>query len=190
MSLLLSTWIHVPWVCLLLVWVIAALSTKRTVRAEAASSRVGHILTFAAAFALLFSPTVRVGPLAWRIVPLSESVGMGGLILTIVGIAFAIWARFYLGGNWSAIVAIKQQHRLIQSGPYAIVRHPIYTGLVLGALGTALVVGEFGAFLAVVIVFAGWQAKAAQEESFLRTEFGDAYLRYQQHVKMMIPFVL
>jgi protein-S-isoprenylcysteine O-methyltransferase Ste14 len=187
---LIATWIRVPWICLCLVWIIAALFAKRTVRTEAVSSRVGHILTVAAAFALLFSPAVRIGPLAWRILPLSASIGIAGLILTIVGIAFAIWARFYLGGNWSAIVEIKQHHRLIQSGPYTIVRHPIYTGLALAVFGTALVVDELGAFLAVVIVFAGWQAKAAQEESFLRTEFGDAYLRYQQQVKMMIPFVL
>ncbi len=66
-------------------------------------------------------------------------LGMG---LTAVGIAFALWARLWIGRNWSGTITIKDQHELIQRGPYSLVRHPIYTGLLLAFLGTALVHGE------------------------------------------------
>ena len=182
--------IDAAWIALGLVWAASALAAKPIARVESRASRVGHMLTFAVVFALLFSKDFRGGPLAWRVTPAAPLAGAAGLALTITGILFAIWARFYLGGNWSSVAAIKEDHTLVHSGPYSIVRHPIYAGLLLAMLGTALAAGEMGAFLGVILAFAGWQAKARLEESFLLTQFGQAYCNYRAHVKGMIPFVL
>jgi protein-S-isoprenylcysteine O-methyltransferase Ste14 len=182
--------IRAAWITVGLVWAVAAMSVKRTVRAEPLDSRIGHIMTFAVAFTLLFSSRMRIGPLAWPVFLSSEISAAAGLALTIGGIVFAIWARLYLGGNWSAAVAIKQHHTLLRTGPYAIVRHPIYAGLLLAMFGTAIEVTELGGFLAVILAFAAWLAKARLEESFLLAQFGDTYLHYRQQVKALVPFVM
>jgi len=186
----LHLYIHAAWITVGIVWAVAAITVKRTVRIEPRSSRIGHILTMAIALTLLFSSRLRMGPLAWRAFPPSGIPAVVGLALTIGGIVFAIWARFYLGGNWSSMVTLKQDHTFIRTGPYAIVRHPIYAGLLLALFGTAIELGEFGGFLGVILAFAAWLAKARIEESFLRLQFGGAYVQYSQQVKTLIPFVL
>ena len=112
-----------------------------------------------------------------------------GLALTIVGALFAVWARFYLGGNWSLTVTVKEGHTLIRGGPYAVVRHPIYSGLSLAVLGTALTVGEFRGLVAVGLVVFGLLHKSLVEERLMREEFGAEYERYCRDVKALIPFV-
>jgi protein-S-isoprenylcysteine O-methyltransferase Ste14 len=185
-----STLILLAWITICVVWVITATRVKRTVRIEPYSSRIGHVLTFAIAAGLLFSPSLRIGPLAWRAFPPSEIAAAVGLALTLCGISFALWARFYLKGNWSAMVALKEDHTLIRTGPYAIVRHPIYAGLLLAMLGTAIAFGELGCFLGVILALAGWLAKARMEEDFLLQRFGGTYSQYSHEVKTLIPFVL
>jgi protein-S-isoprenylcysteine O-methyltransferase Ste14 len=97
--------------------------------------------------------------------------------------------RALLGSNWSATVTVKQHHELIRRGPYAIVRHPIYSGFLLGVLGTALALGEVRGLVALALAFAGWYLKARNEEQFLVEQFGDAYVGYRRNVKQLIPFV-
>src|SRR5215472_4469563 len=94
------------WIAAAAVWAAGWLLVKRTERAEAAGSRVGHVVTFAIAFGLLFSPGMRPGPLGWRLVPSSGLASGTALLLTVAGIGIAIWARFCLGRNWSAIVEL------------------------------------------------------------------------------------
>ncbi len=179
-----------PWVALAFVWAVTAVTAKKAAYREARSSRVSHILFMAAAFALLFRPDVRVGVLATRIVPPTPEIVALGLGLTALGVAFAIWARLTLGSNWSGTVTVKENHELVLRGPYRFVRHPIYSGFLLGLLGTALVYGEAGCFAAVVLAFVGFWLKARMEERFMTNTFGDNYRQYQQSVKQMIPFVL
>jgi protein-S-isoprenylcysteine O-methyltransferase len=186
----LPLFLRVAWSAIALVWAIGALAAKPVIHVESTQTRTGHIVTFAIALALLFSPVFRVGPLGWRVFPALAASDTAGAALTIAGIAAAIWARFYLGGNWSASVTIKDRHTLVCTGPYSLVRHPIYAGLLVAMFGSALVVNELGGFLGVVLAFAGWQAKARLEEYFLLAQFGEAYRVYRQQVKGMIPFVL
>ena len=167
------------WAAVGVVWLIGTLVSKQTARREPTSSRLLHMAIMVAVFALPFSARLHVGPLAWRFVPASPVIAWTGLALTAAGCAFAIWARLLLGGNWSSSVTVKQDHRLIRRGPYAIVRHPIYSGFLLGLLGTALALASIG-----------WRMKSRREEAFMTAEFGAEYTRYQDEVKALIPFVL
>jgi protein-S-isoprenylcysteine O-methyltransferase Ste14 len=185
-----NTAIRWAWMAAAAVWAAGWMATKRTARAEAAGSRLGHVATFAVAFALLFAPWMRQGPLGWRVIPESAATAGAALALAYGGIGIAIWARFCLGRNWSAIVELKQGHTLAQTGPYRLVRHPIYAGFLMAMLGSAIGCGELGALLGVVLGFAGWLAKARLEESFLLTQFPEAYGAYRRRVRTLIPFVL
>lgn len=138
---------------------------------------------------LLFSNRAAAASLARRFVPSTAMVAYIGVALTIAGIAFAIWARFFLGTNWSATPSIKQGHELVRSGPYAIVRHPIYSGFLLSLLGTAIYAGDFRALAAFGIVLIGLKWKSLTEESLMQQQFGARYMEYRRQVKGIIPFV-
>jgi protein-S-isoprenylcysteine O-methyltransferase Ste14 len=172
-----------------IVWLIGASRTKRTARVQTWGSRLLHISLVAALFALLFRGAA-IGPLAWRFVPDSAVIAYTGLALTVAGTGFAIWARVFLGRNWSSFVTIKQDHQMIQSGPYALVRHPIYSGFLLGLLGTALALGQVRGLVALPIAFLAWWTKFRLEEKFMEQRFGDEYAAYKRRVKALIPFVI
>ena len=181
--------VGIVWTVALVVWLVSAFATKSTVRAQSVGSRLVQSLLFVIAFLLLRRNTLRIGPLAARLVPASSAARYAGLGLTVAGVAFAIWARFYLGRNWSGNVTIKKDHELIQTGPYALVRHPIYAGFELALLGTALVIGEVRAFLAALVAFIGMVLKARSEEALLTAQFGETYAEYRKRVRGLIPFV-
>ena len=179
-----------PWLVLAAFWVVTAVRAKRTLRRESSVSRLYHMLLMTAVFALLFRNDARIGQLGLRVFPQSPEAAYIGLALTSLGAAFAIWARSTLGRNWSASVTVKENHSFVQRGPYRFVRHPIYAGGLLAMLGTAVVYGEVGCFVAVVLAFIGWWLKARIEEAFMTQQFGEDYRRYQRNVKQLIPFVL
>jgi protein-S-isoprenylcysteine O-methyltransferase Ste14 len=112
-----------------------------------------------------------------------------GLALCLAGFLFAIWARLYLGGNWGVPMSLRQQHELVTSGPYARVRHPIYSGLMLAGLGTVLALGMQW-LPALVLVGAFFVLSARTEERMLCEQFPDAYPPYRRRTKMLVPFVL
>ena len=114
---------------------------------------------------LLFSRGFGREPLSWEFVPATLSTAYVGLALTVAGLAFAVWARFHIGTNWSPLIHLKEGHELIRTGPYAIVRHPIYSGLMLATLGTAIALGRLSGFIAFVLVVAAWGCKSRLEES-------------------------
>jgi protein-S-isoprenylcysteine O-methyltransferase Ste14 len=107
--------------------------------------------------------------------------------LTTAGVAFAIWARWHLGANWSAIVSIREQHELIRTGPYRRVRHPIYTGMLLAMAGTALVLGELRGLLAFAITLFAFYWKARKEEAWLTREFGESFEAHTKQTGMFLP---
>lgn len=183
-------YINVPWLVLIIVWTVGAIAAKRNKRTQPSVSLLIHSCLIVAAFSLLFWRRLSVGILAWRFVPDSQALAASGFVLTVAGVAVAIWARFFLGRNWSGMVTIKQDHRLVRRGPYAIVRHPIYTGFVLAMLGTALALGELRGLLAVAVALIHWWGKSQIEERFLLDQFGAEYAQYRREVKALIPFVL
>src|ERR1700745_3785428 len=126
MRLDVGRWIETVWLLVGVCWLVAALRSKPVARRERWLTRIGHLAIMTAACVLLFSPSARVGVLGDRLLPESDVVGWAGVGLTVVGCAFAVSARLWLGPNWSATVTRKQDHELVCSGPYAVVRHPIY----------------------------------------------------------------
>ena len=95
----------------------------------------------------------------------------------------------FSGGNWSSSVTLKQDHTLVRSGPYGIVRHPIYTGLLVALLGTAIALGELRCFLGVILAAIAWKIKSVTEEALMVEQFGEQYARYRQQVKGLVPYL-
>ncbi len=177
------------WITFALVWLIASLKSKSAVRVQSLGSRAVQSLLIVTGYFLLFSDKTAVGFLGYRVVPPSLEWACTGAGLVLAGLLFAVWARFFLGSNWSARVTVKQNHELVKSGPYSIVRHPIYLGLLLAMSGSALAFGEVHSFLALLSGFAGFKLKSVTEEKFMRGQFREAYAQYQREVKGLIPFV-
>jgi protein-S-isoprenylcysteine O-methyltransferase Ste14 len=182
--------ITIPWLLLAAFWAITAVSAKKSLRSESTPSQLYHVLFMTGVFALLFRRDIRIGQLGVHVLPASAQVAYAGLVLTSLGATFAIWARSTLGRNWSGTVTVKENHSFVYHGPYRLVRHPIYAGGLLAMLGTAIVYGEAGCFLAVALAFVGWWLKTRREEEFMTQQFGEEYRRYQRNVKRLIPFVL
>jgi len=177
------------WFVLCVVWLFGLLTTKPDVRTQSPASRLLEMGLTLIAFGLVFTHYFRSGWRAWSFVPNTDITGAIGLVLVSLGIAFAIWARLQLAGNWSSAVTVKEGHTLICRGPYTIVRHPIYSGLLLALLGVALIIGEVRGLLGVGILFLSFWLKSRVEERFMLEQFGAGYRQYQQHVKALIPHV-
>jgi protein-S-isoprenylcysteine O-methyltransferase Ste14 len=170
------------------VWLFGLLTTKPEVRTQSAGSRLLEMGLSLLALCLVFTDYFQSGWRAWSFVSHTDLAGVGGLFLVLLGIAFAIWARLRLGGNWSAAVTVKQNHTLIGQGPYTIVRHPIYTGLLVAMLGVAIIVGQVRGLLGVGVLFLSFWLKSRMEERFMLEQFGVDYRRYQHQVKSLIPY--
>jgi len=125
-----------------------------------------------------------------RFVPSTPSLPWLGAALTLAGIAFAVWARVVLAGNWSGSVTLKRGHELVVQGPYRWVRHPIYTGLLTALIGTALARGEWRGLIAVAIAAASFWRKLRLEEALMGRQFGETYARYAERVRALVPFLL
>jgi protein-S-isoprenylcysteine O-methyltransferase Ste14 len=182
-------YINAVWSLVGIYWVAGLVLAKPTVKRESILSSATHIALGCAAVLLVWEPATGRGFLGHRLTSPADWVAWLGLAVTIGGCAFAIWARATLGSNWSSMVTVKQDHELILRGPYAVVRHPIYSGFLLALTGTAIAVGEIRAFIGLGLAFIGFLLKSAAEEKFMREEFSTDYARYCQRVRRLIPFV-
>ncbi len=177
------------WIAWLVYWAAASAGVKTAAQSESRQSRLSYSIPLWIAAVLLFDH--HLGPfLDAHLYPIRLWLVIAGTILTAAGVAYAIWARRVLGANWSANVSVKQGHELIRSGPYALTRHPIYTGMLLAFLGTTLAVGEARALIAIVLVIGSLWYKLSLEEKVMRQTFGAAYDDYSRRVKTLIPFLL
>ena len=163
---------------------------KATERLEAASSRVLRSVMFLAAIALLCLPDIPVPLLYRHFLPDGFASFYTGAALTVAGLLFSIWARRHLGANWSQSVTIKQGHELIVTGPYALVRHPIYTGLLTAFLGTAIATTQLRGLIAFALVAISLLYKLRLEEQWMRAQFGDTYAAYSRRVAALVPWIL
>lgn len=175
------------WIAVGIVWLAASLTTKPVARRQSIAISLGYkIIAFFAAL-LLFDSHLPAPLLPIRFRAPSTFFDIAGFVITLAGIGFAIWARFALKGNWSSAVTVKQNHELIQRGPYAIVRHPIYAGFSLAALGTAITIGEVRGLIAVVLSVIAWRMKWGVEESYMSEQFGEQYAGYKRRVSAIVP---
>jgi Phospholipid methyltransferase len=180
------------WLAWLVFWWGLSRTAKATERRESIASRLSYSVPIMLGFALLWIRNPRILPSHERFLPADEwQIGAGiGAAIILAGLLFTVWARVHLGKNWSGIITIKEGHELIISGPYGVVRHPIYTGLLLAAFGQAVVEGQWVRLIAVGIIFAGFWRKLRIEERWMRQQFGSAYEAYSQRVSALIPFIL
>lgn len=182
-------YIYAAWLAAGVVWLVGALAAKPAARTQSAASRIFHTLLLGLAILLWTRASLRIPFLMQKFLPPAPAIAYAGAILTVAGIAIAIWARFFLGGNWSARVTIKKDHTLVRTGPYSFVRHPIYAGFLLALAGTAVAIGEIRGLLAVALVLIALKLKANLEEQFMMQQFGEQYAQYRRKVKSLIPFV-
>jgi protein-S-isoprenylcysteine O-methyltransferase Ste14 len=124
------------------------------------------------------------------LVPETVPVLLSGLGLTLTGLAFSVWARVHLGSNWSASAKMKQGQTLVESGPYAIVRNPIYLGLTVAMVGTGLVFGGYRLVASIALMLLFSWVRIRGEEKLLSEQFGQEFVRYKEHVKAFLPGIL
>jgi protein-S-isoprenylcysteine O-methyltransferase Ste14 len=179
--------LEIPWIVFLTYWLIRAFKTRPTRQEESFASRYLVIVVEIIGYAFVFNRWAGFGFLGDRFVPQTRAGAMLGVVFTWLGIGLAIWARNHLAEYWSARVTIKEDHRLIRTGPYARLRHPIYTGLILATIGSTLVIDRWRCVLGTCLVVLGFCVKAMKEESMLSQQFGDAFRDHQKHTGFLIP---
>ena len=171
-------------------WALAAFAQKRNARRQTVGSRLMQVSIIALVLVPFFIEEGRAGLLYRHLYPNLARRSVCWRSAAVAWPGFAVWARFVLGRNWSGIVTVKEDHTLITRGPYAWVRHPIYTGILLALLGTAVTLGTILNFVEVpVVAFAFW-LKLRTEERFMLETFGEQYTAYRHHVKALIPYVI
>ncbi|MGA7854742.1 MAG: isoprenylcysteine carboxylmethyltransferase family protein [Candidatus Acidiferrales bacterium] len=175
------------WLLLAAYWFFAALGAKRPAKKENSGERIMHIAFMAVGFFMFYGSAFRFGVLNRRFLLDELWIAWVGAVITLLGVLFAIWARFTIGKEWSAEVQIKEGHQLIRSGPYAHIRHPIYTGILLALCGTAIAIGEYRAILGLVLFLVGFIRKAKKEERFLAGEFGTAFDEHRRRTGFFLP---
>jgi protein-S-isoprenylcysteine O-methyltransferase Ste14 len=178
----------VVWIAFVVYWRIKAAGTKTNQRREPAASGILRALAFLVVIVLL--STTRI-PLPWlyrEIWPPGIWSFWTGAAVTAAGLLFAVWARRHIASNWSSAVTIKQGHELITTGPYALVRHPIYTGILTGFLGTAIALSQVRGLVGFVVMFVVFWAKLRTEEEWMRSQFGETYTTYAHQTHALVPY--
>jgi len=181
-ALQLAGWL---WDALLVVWVALWFQMKRAKKLESPLEMTQHALPVVLGFWLLFENSWKGLNLRW--LPEIPAVPTLGLLLTAVGVGISIWARLTLGTNWSGVVTLKKGHELIRKGLYRWIRHPIYTGILVAMIGTAMIKGHLRGWIGLLVVWAAFYFKARREEKLLRQEFGSSFEEHSQSTGMFFP---
>ena len=176
-----------PWVVLCVYWAVGALKTRRTVSTESFVARARHLLLEITGFVLLFGGFMDIGVLGERVFHRTQATLVTAVTLTWIGIALALWARWHLGQYWSGRITLKEDHKLIRTGPYAHFRHPIYSGIILAAIGTALAIDEWRGVAGVAVIILAYLIKGKKEESVLAAQFGEEFNEHRRHTGFLIP---
>lgn len=180
-------WASRFWELLTVVWVVLWFGMKKAKKLEGWGERAQHGILVLLGFWFLFRGPKGWSALEYLLVPSVPWTWATGLALTAVGVGTSIWARLSLGSNWSGMVTLKKDHELIRSGLYRWIRHPIYTGILLGMIGTAMIRAHLGGWIGIVVVLAAFYFKARREERFLREEFGAGFEEHLRHTGMFLP---
>jgi protein-S-isoprenylcysteine O-methyltransferase Ste14 len=178
--------IPILWLIWLAYWLIEARQTARTQKSESLLTAVVYRGATIVGIILIFGlrrPPTRLWSATIPLLCLA-------VILALCGFSFAIWARRHIGRYWSARVTLKEGHQLIESGPYRLVRHPIYSGLLLSMAATVTAIGTVQSICGYALLVGALVFKLGAEERLLAANFGEAYKDYQKRVKALIPGVI
>ena len=177
----------ISWSVVFSVYLVLGFTNKRTRARDRIGSRIWYHASTVLSYFLMFNPMLWSGALgkAWIARGVVEEIV--GATLAVAGGAIAIWARLSIGRNWSAVVTVKEDHRLVRVGPYAWVRHPIYTGLLTAMAGTALINRQWSGILALFLMATGFFFKSRVEERFMRQTFGSQYEEYRAQSGAFLP---
>jgi protein-S-isoprenylcysteine O-methyltransferase Ste14 len=177
------------WIFFFGYWLVSALHGKKIVERQSIASALAHRIPVGIGWFLLLFRGLGT-PLDNRVIPRTDLTLVAGTTVCVLGLLVTIWARRTLAGNWSSDVTFKQDHELVRAGPYRFVRHPIYTGLLVMALGTAIEIGRLRCWIGLAVVGVGFWIKLKQEERLLRRHFPDEYPVYERQVKALVPWVV
>ncbi len=181
--------IGLSWFVFIAVWLVFAFGAKRKLRSGGLAWLWSRIVLVLAVIVLLKIPGVS----EWLTSTLKHQAASGsrlqavGFVITVLGITFAIWARLYLGSNWGMPMSLREGHELVTSGPYAYVRHPIYTGVITAMVGSAL--ANVFWIVALVSASAYFVYSATNEEKTMIEQFPNEYPAYKARTKMLVPFI-
>lgn len=180
------------WLIFLAYWAVSALHVKKDIMRGGTWHATGIWIRIIIICAIIASFTLRAQgvDLSWanRFYPVNGTVLTVGTVLCVLGIALAIWARWHLGRNWSPRPSLKEHHELVTSGPYAVVRHPIYTGLVFATFGSLLTAGSLW-LLVWILLLVMFVLRVYSEEEIMGREFPQTYPAYKKRTKALIPFI-
>jgi len=181
-ALQVATWL---WDLLLMVWLVLWFRSKQAKKRESPWERLQHVIPVLTAFWLLYQDHYNF----WNVplLPAASWVLWIGLLLTALGVGISVWARLSLGANWSGMVTLKQDHELVRNGLYRWIRHPIYTGILAGFVGTAMIKDHLRAWIGLVVLLGSFYFKARREERFLCQEFGPRFEEHLRRTGMFLP---
>ncbi len=175
------------WLVFFAFWMLAALRNKRALVRISWRRGLTYGIPVVLGYYCIFTKNRAIPWLQTRILPRNTELAIAGIAITLAGMAFAVWARLHLGRNWSSAPMIKEHHQLIRSGPYRLVRHPIYSGILLALAGTCLANGKVGGVLSVALVWLAWIIKSRMEEEFMVRTFGAEYEEYRRTTGALFP---
>lgn len=182
------------WMFFLVVWASAWLRSSVALRTASPWLDRLHLVLVCAGVALMLVSALQWFPNTWLLhqsfLPNFNTVTNVGAGLTGAGMLLAIWARYLLGRNWNTTISIQEGHELIRRGPYRIMRHPIYAGMLLAALGTVLTLHTLGALLGFALLALTYSAKISREDRWLVTELGEPYAAYRRDVAAVVPWLV
>jgi protein-S-isoprenylcysteine O-methyltransferase Ste14 len=177
------------WITFFVYWALSAFRQKKIAEQDSFLSTLVYRMPLTLGGLFLWFPRFH-HPLNLPVTPSTHLSCLLGAGICAFGLLVTLWARCTLGANWSSEVAFKQGHELVKTGPYQFVRHPIYTGLLLMCLGTAVVVGELHCWLGLSLLCIGCWIKLKKEERLMLRHFPDAYRAYMNEVKALVPFII
>ena len=188
--------VNILWAVFYATWLMGVVWSGKTKTQMKTDMRGAHRSVSGMGVILLFAPLGYLsdrwppfGIFIARMWPASDGLQWSLFALTVLGFAFCWWARLHLGRLWSGFVTLKEDHRVVDTGPYGLVRHPIYSGIMFAAFATALMRASPAALAGASLIAIGFSMTARIEEGFLRAQLGDAYDAYSRRVGMLVPRV-
>jgi protein-S-isoprenylcysteine O-methyltransferase Ste14 len=175
------------WIVFGVYWLIAARRVKAARTSESPVYRLFRLFLLTITFTLLFAKWTATGFLGQFFLPQKQSIAYVSFFLALTGMAIAVWARISLGQYWSDKVVLKFDHQLVRSGPYARMRHPIYSGVLLGVAGSALLVGQWRGVLAFILLLTNYMVKAKREDKILAESFPIDFADHKRNAGFLLP---